>query len=781
MGEGEVIELSVEETNKLRAELGLAPLRGTRGNEVQDNAAKEVGESAMKSGETKEVLELSFDETNKLRAKLGLKPLKVNNSEKTGKSSREAVHKPASNEGDNKALKESIERARLERDVRKGIETKFEASTLADNAESNVLSWAAKMRKPAESESTKTVGKTKKKKKKSSKQNVTPINYDEDDLEGMQVSHAASDFEAGSTTILTFADAPLLERKANSTKVVGLNSASDKLQNAELASQQKQEEGLRKKRQLELGMGRAGGYAGFDDDEFEELGGSMGPSRLARGQQLGPSQDQESKKQRGFILDSGGKVKLSEDKNSSDLFAHQSGVAISLEASNTDVMATDFLTAEEDASKQKKKKKEAKFKKKKKKDKKKRRKLDDAEEEVDNGSALEKGPSLLDELEGTAVVQPKQKRKRRRRSDSDADEGEPPKVERAPGSFIEQTEDSTPAVAEDETARKREKYDSIMEKGNERTAAAFKTSVTKQDEEKTEKEQPVDEELDDEFLNAAVAKARRLRRLREMSKPSSTGADAVLEAVHSAAQIKPQEAASEETMEFAVDETREFTRAMRARTEQLERKKQRNPSTRKDSAAAKRDETKVETVKEEAMDVDDGQDLAELAKELKDDVEADFDGATSNAVTVGFGLSNALTLLRQTGELTGRNAGREELRGRAKDERTYDDYKPLDLSRVVRIGPNATDKDREFASREIKLDYRDEHGRLLTRKEAYRELCYQFHGHGSSKKKQEKRLQQIERERAEARLASRQLGAGSLGALKATQKATKKAFVVHKT
>jgi U4/U6.U5 tri-snRNP-associated protein 1 len=70
---------------------------------------------------------------------------------------------------------------------------------------------------------------------------------------------------------------------------------------------------------------------------------------------------------------------------------------------------------------------------------------------------------------------------------------------------------------------------------------------------------------------------------------------------------------------------------------------------------------------------------------------------------------------------------------------------------------------------------------LLTRKEAFRELCYQFHGHGSGKRKEEKRSTQIAREQAEARVASQQAAEGTFGALKATQKATGKAFVVHKT
>jgi U4/U6.U5 tri-snRNP-associated protein 1 len=165
----------------------------------------------------------------------------------------------------------------------------------------------------------------------------------------------------------------------------------------------------------------------------------------------------------------------------------------------------------------------------------------------------------------------------------------------------------------------------------------------------------------------------------------------------------------------------------------------------------------------------------------------DIEGTTASTVSVGRGMSNVLSMLRRTGEITGKTAGKEELRGRAKDKRTYDDYEALDLSKVVKIGRNATDKDKEFANREIKLEYRDEHGRLLTRKEAYRNLCYQFHGHGSGKKNEERRLRQIAREQAEARVASGQVGddtgapTGVMGALKATQRATGKAFVVHKT
>lgn len=63
---------------------------------------------------------------------------------------------------------------------------------------------------------------------------------------------------------------------------------------------------------------------------------------------------------------------------------------------------------------------------------------------------------------------------------------------------------------------------------------------------------------------------------------------------------------------------------------------------------------------------------------------------------------------------------------------------------------------------------------------------FQFHGYGSSKKNEERRLRQIKRE--EKYITTRQLGggglkrtcAGTLGALKTTQKAAGKAFVLHK-
>ena len=44
----------------------------------------------------------------------------------------------------------------------------------------------------------------------------------------------------------------------------------------------------------------------------------------------------------------------------------------------------------------------------------------------------------------------------------------------------------------------------------------------------------------------------------------------------------------------------------------------------------------------------------------------------------------------------------------------------------------------------IKLEYRDDQGRLLTPKEAFRQLSYRFHGIEPSKKTKEKRERQLQ-------------------------------------
>ena len=803
----DVIELSVEETNKLRAELGLKPLRtGTKSTVAGAGAGAEMPREGGEKGD-EEALELSVEETNKLREKLGLAPLRDSSS-----SGSKEIHKPAENTGLQEEASRRIQQAKLRRQVEEGAAQVFGSSTLALGDENETKkndgddennkassSWADRMRKQVKA-SPSNNKKLKQQQQKHNQSRKGDVDYNAADLEGMQVRNSMAGLEAGENAVLTLADTSILETKTSvSNKVVGINNEEDALENIQLAENERQKDGLRKKRMLEMGMGRAGGYAGFDDDEFEELGGTLGPSSQGRGMSK-----EGIKTGRGFRI--GSQTKASEDDSQTDFDKVMKGKAISL-VWKEDVVSGDYMTIEEELEEKRKKKskKETKFKKKKKSKKKRRRAEideDEDEERATNATIAAEGiksdANLLSKLESTADSNQSSSLQKRRRIDDAEDDEEPPSFSNVSSLNAEKNLSRQPQT-------KRTNYDKIMEKGNERTNKAFNTDM---DVVKREDPSTMDEEPDDSFLNAALAKARRLNRLREMNKSdkvSPTGADAVAKAVKSTS-VKSENSKQSSGISFSIDDTREFSRAIRARTQQKERNS--NKQTKDNSAHAimpTKDEEKTiaqttgevadTLIKQEATEDDvemevEEEDIKELAKQVKEDtsVQYGYDGSTADSSGVGRGLSSFVSMLKTTGEITGKHGGKEELRGRAKDERNYDNYEPLDLSKVVTIGKNANSKDQELATREIKLEYRDKHGRLLTQKEAYRDLCYQFHGHGASTRKEEKRLKQITREQAEARMASGQLSAardgttaGTLGALKATQKATGKAFIVHKT
>ena len=89
------------------------------------------------------------------------------------------------------------------------------------------------------------------------------------------------------------------------------------------------------------------------------------------------------------------------------------------------------------------------------------------------------------------------------------------------------------------------------------------------------------------------------------------------------------------------------------------------------------------------------------------------------------GLAGTLSLMKETGEVKSKE---EIVVGRARDARPV-----ADLNRPEDI---------------VKLEYRDDHGRLLTQKEAYRQIKYQMRGEGPGAKKLEKRERQLQREQA---------------------------------
>jgi len=798
-GDEVIIELSVEDSNELRAKLGLQPLRLSESTPMPSQKIIDV-----KNEKSSNEINLSIEESNALRSKLGLSLLKLSSDVKpSGKKPSDAIHAPALNTRDEDAIRKRIEETKLKREVEAGV-ARMKDYPSSNAAMGSMLDWAQKMRENK--------NELKSQKKHFNTSNVknenalakeyTSNNFVEQDI---TVVHSSKDFETG-TTILTLADKSILDTEEDENE--------NTLENVNMTDNAKLADNLKRKRMVESGIGHAGGYAGYDDDEFEESGGS-----LKLGMHKGSNDNNEAMmlKKKGFKLTDKMFTGIdNEEKRSSELFNSLEGKSITLLPTKTRSLQVDFMTNEDEEQaiegsnsikaelEKRRKKKEKKLLKKLKKQGKGVNKESHSEIDViSNGD--NKARSLLETLEESNLMIDKvstfhRNRKRRRTSIGDSDdEGDD-----------ENRKENQSSMEEDvilQTTRKK-KFDSIMEKGNLRTDLMLNQQSKVMS--KPEALYDDDDNDDDEFLSAALSKARRMNRLKDLNTKEiqleanskslfqNRGADAVVQSINLMKTKLPVSMSNDDkregTVTFQVDTTKDFTRMFRSQNPQVTKSidsKKKNPRKADDanaiSSSSNNDDitlTEVSiTADQNPTDSETQESLIELASQVKDDHHDRF-GDTASTLPVGRGMSTFVSMLKHTGDITGKNAGKEELRGRAKDERNYEDYENLNLKEIVKLDTSSRslhEKDLEFANREIKLEYRDEHGRLLTRKEAYRNLCYQFHGHGSSKKNEEKRLKQIERERAEASLASKHDSSGTLGALKATQRATGKAFVLHKT
>ncbi|KAJ7954883.1 SART-1 family protein [Quillaja saponaria] len=126
------------------------------------------------------------------------------------------------------------------------------------------------------------------------------------------------------------------------------------------------------------------------------------------------------------------------------------------------------------------------------------------------------------------------------------------------------------------------------------------------------------------------------------------------------------------------------------------------------------------------------------AKEDKEDKEEIDPDETIHEVTVGKGLSSVLKLLKERGTLK----ESVEWGGRNMDKKK---------SKLVGILDDDEPKDTRSSSlvdnkKEILIERRDEFGRLMTPKEAFRMISHKFHGKGPGKMKLEKRMKQFQQE-----------------------------------
>ena len=748
-----------------------------------------------------EEIALSFEETNKLRISLGLKPLNDGSAKKVifVDTAKAAAEETESADAVRARIKESKQN-------RKNNEKFTALSETTSAASGSAADWVRESR-------SKKAQAAKQKSAAEPEDSQASAAYSSSDLSGLSVSHSAAAFEAGSEVILTMSDTSILETGANGT-FTGITEEEGKLENVNLAESERMTK-AKKKKQMLSSMKYSGGYAGWDDDEFEELGGSGVPSSAsAQPGILGKYNDGEEKKGHGFVLDSSGTLASTGADEASDFDKQISGgLPLSL---RTDIsFASDYMTQEEADSMKKKKKKKTKESKKKEEDNeegkkkgKKRGKKKEAEEKEEEEGAAEPlskfkkkkrkktkapAPSLLSELEATA-------------DDADA----PTSKASATISAEEKAELQSRVMK-----RKVDKFHQTMQKGNARAKAREQvndSSAMDVDEGEgapsSDNPPAAQAEAADPSLAAAMKKAERMKKLKEMRAKKNGSATPiktdVVDLIKKSANIPSAAAAAQSGMTVDFGTTAEFARKLGTTMESRDAASASAAASTSASAASISSSIATTSQRDSKSATLSMQEMEEMARNIQDedemeaklaameDGEVEDDASTDAANDVASnmlgvqtgnarGMSGILSMLKATGDLKGKSGGKEELRGRSNDEKTYSDYAEQNLDSVVRLDRNkATDKDMLYTKRQVNLEYRDDHGRLLTRKEAFRQLCYQFHGYGSGKKNQEKRLKKIQMEN-EAREKRVNEDKGTMGSLRKTQEATGKAFVVHRT
>ncbi|KAI8988152.1 SART-1 protein [Mycotypha africana] len=223
---------------------------------------------------------LSIEETNALREKLGLPPLAADDD-------ADEVADPDQVAYENyQKLKEEKEKAAKEEEIKKNIEkaknrkrnlAKLQGKGLGeadDEEDDSALNWIRKSRKIEKDLAARRA-------KELEDMDNTYQKYDANQLAGLKVSHALSEFEEGGETILTLKDRGILEE--NDEEMVELS-------NVELEDRQRLKKNLEAKKQKP-------GYNPYDDDQFSGKKPSILP------------QYEENEEEKGFVIGQSGVVK----------------------------------------------------------------------------------------------------------------------------------------------------------------------------------------------------------------------------------------------------------------------------------------------------------------------------------------------------------------------------------------------------------------------------------------------------------------------------------------
>jgi len=684
----------------------------------------------------------SVDDTNKLRAMLGLKPLKTDlnvNAEVVAVANFKSLQAVEQKDRELAEIQVRLDRAKKRRLLSEKATGETIATAADASSTSSAVDWVKKSRKLEKSKVHEAKLMAEAREHLLQEQEDA---YKASDLKGLKVAHAASEIKAGHEVILTLKDTEVLDADDDGV-ITGLNEADDELVNVNLVDDARTKHLIKVKRRAKQAV-----YTGVDDDEFD-IDPDTGKPRSTK-KVLGHYDELDEKADEMVLDDDGAIAGTAPDMDTDQV---DENVPLSLQVNKKE--ASEYYTSQEMAAFRKPKKMKRK---------------------KSKGKVRKK--EALDLDANTAAVPLSEG------NDHGSRAGKNNKVD-------------TNDVAQSALQSKRAAYDQAKEKSAAKLVAAFST-------------QP--DEEDDAELTVSLARARRLALLRdaqsrkhnsnaavvkesmekmkEEEHPEEGGGDGMIIDTSSLA-TGQSEAATDAASEIAKDDgkivftsTTEFSaRLMVSLTDRAEKKKSEinalAASLEDDSAAAAAaDKQTKEGGDGEDMEIEEdtasgwaaekqtdggpeegeekeGEDEAKQETEDQGGVHGDAQMAFMHMQPlVRTGMAATLGLLSSAGDLSQNNKGTLQI-GRAKDERGTK-------------GEIAGPEDR------IKIEHRDSDGHLLTKKEAFRQLSYRFHGHGPGQKKKEKRRKEVLE--AEANMIDTQ-NYGTAAALQKAQIMTKSAYI----
>ena len=735
--------------------------------------------------DTKKDASLSVSETNALRKRLGLAPLKeetlttlTTTRREESDDDDEKEKRAAQKEEEEETLREKLKERKRRKMDRLNAKRLYEGE---EGEEEDAKTWVQKSRRL--NKKTTTTTRSSKGGRNSTRDMARRyeeedeehgvVEYTEKDLAGLKVDRAALEVVAkgedggdGDGVVLTLADKSVLdsdsedelenvrvterERNAKNKKLAGKGNKKDEI----MREDEDELTGLKKKKILSK-------Y----DDEYGE----------------------EEKDEKFMTLDgTGGIQKDAEEirkRNAKELKLRMAGLVkgelTSAEVSKT-ATQTDAYTKEEEelikfnSSKKKKKKKVGKEDKSKKIRKKKKKKENDEDSDDEDGgfdvSKLE-GDELAKEANAAAH------RRSRKTTNGNAGEEQPSRDDEAWAKAMDKARDNVDekilANLAGDTKKEGEPLDFATEEEEDELERALATA---RETKKKTKEKKIIPANGEQSLFERIAKL-------EREKPTDMNADNTRNTDENLALTDVAEFCRGVGLDTSGGDDESNAFVAKGRTSKNLKRKRANhieeetngeeidwEKARADKLPDEEDEDAPQIVQTgDAVDVkmeDDGG-VAEQQQQQHEEKSK-----TTNPIRRNIGLASVLQDMKASGQLEDKGP---RWSGRANDLKDHHDRRRvLEASGVIQEGARSS----ETQKFNFKLDKYDEFGRTLTPKEAFRELCWKFHGKAPGAKAKEKRLRKYEEEQNALRDGDGNKGGNAIERMQAVQKTTGDSFVV---